>query len=30
MGPYGAFPGAWKRGGIREAARSRDMSLMIG
>ena len=30
MGHYGAFPGAWKRGGIREAARGRGMGLLIG
>ena len=30
MGQYGAFPGAWKRGGIREAARGRGMGLLIG
>lgn len=30
MGHYEAFPGAWKRGGIREAARGRGMGLMIG
>lgn len=30
MGHYEAFPGAWKRGGIREAAPRRDISLMLG
>ena len=30
MGHYGAFPGAWKRGGIREDARGRGMVLLIG